>query len=120
MTMPKKRLISDTLRSTSCSERPPHAQPRRCCRSADDWFQVIRVRGVRERVVAFLETVAFVEEHRPLRVEDVENVEEDVELRTAERDGVAEVDVGVVVARSAAFGVARSEEEFVAPVGVRI
>src|SRR4051794_6053399 len=59
---------------------------------------------------------AVIQRGDPLLVEDVEHVEQKVQMRTAERDRVAEVDVSLVVRRTAAEGAARGQ--VVLPVAV--
>ena len=67
-----------------------------------------------------LEAPALVEQDRPLGVEQVEDVDEEVDRRPATSIGIAEVEVRLVVVRRAAFGAALGEEELVAAVGVGV
>src|SRR4051795_12650618 len=59
---------------------------------------------------------AVIQRGDPLAVEDVEHVDQKIQMRTAERNRIAEVDVRFVIRRSAAEGAARGQ--VVLPVAV--
>src|SRR6202022_1436983 len=101
-------------------ESQAYAEPRRGRRGAEDSLPVSRIDRRWRGVVRLLESPAFVEQNRPLGIENVEDIQKHVDLGSSELDRISEVDVGVIVAGGAAFCAASSEEEFVAAVSVGI
>ena len=77
-------------------------------------MQVARVHRRRGGIVRLLEAVALVEEDGLLRVEEVEDVHEEVDLHGTERERIAEVQIEVVVRGRAAFVAARRQEDSIA------
>src|ERR1700741_2166272 len=101
-------------------ETHPHTQSRAGRRCANHGLAVLRIRGNGVVVVGFGEAPALIEQDRALGVEDVEDVEQYVHGRGAERDRVAEVEIDVVVVRRAAFRTALRKEEFIAAVRIGV
>src|SRR5436305_12001339 len=69
--------------SKAALEAHPQPQPQRPRRGAEHRFLVVRVDRGRRGVVRLLEAPALVEKNRPLGVQQVEDVEEEVDRRRA-------------------------------------
>src|SRR5213075_2723464 len=79
---PPQSRAAASCRTPFRSERNSYAEPGRRRRRSQHRLEVIRIDRRGRRVVRFFEAPALIEQDRALRVEDVEDVEQQVHLES--------------------------------------